>query len=321
LTTYTTYNLFGSAATGFTIGAQAGTGDTIADTNSPPGDVILGTVPSDIFTDLVDLPFIYLGYLQMTVAGTAYTGAVCQYSDGRDFVFFETGTPDPGTATSVIFTATAPSTGGGEYNATVATPEVVCFVAGTMIATPQGERAVETLGAGELVLTAAGCARQIRRAGRSVVSTLFADPVATLPIRIRAGALAENVPVRDLLVSPGHAVLIDDLLVHAGALVNGASITRESGMPPVFAYHHLELDAHDLLVAEGAPAESFLQTTADVRMDNWDERAGTPGEAPSLEMDLPRVKAPRQLPMRVRQKLAARAEALRTDSKALRDAA
>ena len=81
---------------------------------------------------------------------------------------------------------------------------------------------------GELVLTADGRTLPVSWLGVQTVSTVFADKLRVLPIRIKAGALADNVPARDLLVSSDHAMFVDGVLVHAGALVNGTSIVRET---------------------------------------------------------------------------------------------
>lgn len=76
------------------------------------------------------------------------------------------------------------------------------------------------------------------------------------PVRIGAGAVADGVPLRNLLVSPRHALFLDGLLIPAETLVNGASVTRCEGLDSV-EYFHIELDSHDVLLAEGCPAESF----------------------------------------------------------------
>lgn len=183
-----------------------------------------------------------------------------------------------------------------------------CFCAGTMIATPEGERAVETLAIGDLVLTADGKPAPVRWMGRQTVATRFGDPLRILPVRITAGALADGVPARDLMLSPDHAVLVEGVLVQAGALVNGTTILRVFDVPEIFTYHHIELAEHDLIVAEGAPAETFVDNVDRMAFDNWDEHEALYGNLPSIpEMDRPRAKAQRQVPRFVRAALEARA--------------
>jgi hypothetical protein len=183
----------------------------------------------------------------------------------------------------------------------------VCFYPGTLVRTPEGEVAVETLRAGDLVLTACGRAAPVRWLGRQTVSTRFADPLRLLPVRITAGTLGENSPKRDLLVSPDHALLVDGVLVQAGALVNGTTVRREAGVPEVFTYWHIELHDHALILAEGVPAETFIDNVARLAFDNWDEHEAAGSEAPIAEMELPRAKSARQVPMATRRRLAAHA--------------
>lgn len=185
---------------------------------------------------------------------------------------------------------------------------IACFYPGTMIATPDGERAVETLAMGDLVITAEGLVQPVRWMGRQTVSTRFGDPLRILPVRISAGALADGVPARDLLLSPDHAVLVEGVLIQAGALVNGTTILRQSDVPEIFTYHHIELAAHDLILAEGAPAETFVDNIDRLAFDNWDEHEALYGNEPSItEMDRPRAKAQRQVPRSVQRSLDARA--------------
>ena len=187
----------------------------------------------------------------------------------------------------------------------LATDSANCFCAGTCIATPTGEVAVETLKADDLVLTADGVAAPVRWLGRQVVSTLFADPLRVAPIRIRAGALGGGLPRRDLCVSPGHAVLVDGVLAQAEALVNGVSILREAEVPENFVYYHIECAEHVLVLAEGTPAESFLDNIAHARFENQAEREALTSPAPKAELPLPRAQSVRQLPRGTRARLAA----------------
>lgn len=133
-----------------------------------------------------------------------------------------------------------------------------CFLRGTRIATPYGEVAVEDLRAGDMVLTLNKGRAPIRWIGRRVLDPLMMDrPRDAWPIRIRKGALTENVPHRDLLVSPDHCMLVQDVLVPAKLLVNGTTIVQEERHEP-FEYFHIELDSHDVLIAEGMLSESYL---------------------------------------------------------------
>ena len=189
--------------------------------------------------------------------------------------------------------------------------ECVCFLAGTAIATPDGTRAIETLAVGDHVLTADGAARPVRWLGRQTVATRFADPRRTAPIRILAGALGENLPVRDLHVSPDHAIMVDGVFVQAGALVNGISITRTELLPETFVYYHVELADHALILAESVPAESFIDNVDRLAFDNWNEHAALDAAtAPMTEMPHARAKAHRQVPPSLRRRLLVRAFAL-----------
>jgi hypothetical protein len=207
-----------------------------------------------------------------------------------------------------LFTDVTP-TSSMNVNKTSATP--ICFLPGTQIATPDGEVAVEVLKRGDLVKTTDGRVVPVRWVGRQTISTLFADPLRVLPICIKAGALAENVPSRDLYVSPDHAILVDDILVHASALVNGTSIVRAPAPAHTFTYYHVELADHSLLLADNVPAESFIDNVDRMAFDNWDEHEALGDEAaPLVEMAYPRAKAARQVPVAMRERLAARGRAL-----------
>lgn len=142
-------------------------------------------------------------------------------------------------------------------------PNAVCFAAGTRILTARGEVPVEELRPGELVATVSGRGRPMQPVlflGRRRIALAGHPAAAELaPIRIAAGALAENTPRRDLLVSPDHCLFLEGRLVPARLLVNGRNITVETGLSEV-TYFHIELASHDVVLAEGAPAESWLDT-------------------------------------------------------------
>ena len=182
---------------------------------------------------------------------------------------------------------------------------------GTRVATPLGEVAVETLKIGDLVTTAEGHAAPVRWIGRQTVSRVFADPLRVLPIRIQAGALGESLPARDLLISADHAILIDGVLVQAGALVNGRSIRRETDVPMTFTYYHVELDDHALILAEGVPAETFIDNVDRLAFDNWEEHEALyPRGRPIRELPYARAMAGRQVPQHIRKRLAERTDTL-----------
>jgi glycosyltransferase involved in cell wall biosynthesis len=134
---------------------------------------------------------------------------------------------------------------------------VPCYFAGTLILTDQGERPVETLAIGDLVITANGSARPIRWIGRRSYGGRFDKRKHLQPICIKAGALDDGVPRRDLWISPHHAMFLEGVLIEAQDLVNGATIVQADDVERI-DYFHIELDTHDILIAEGAPSESFI---------------------------------------------------------------
>jgi hypothetical protein len=135
--------------------------------------------------------------------------------------------------------------------------EPVCFLRGTRIRTVTGDKAVEDLTVGECALTASGETRPIRWIGsRGLDCTRHPKPDFVWPVRIQSGAFAEDLPVRDLWVSPFHSILLEGVLVQVEKLVNGATIVQVPRER--VEYWHVELDSHDILLAEGLPAESYL---------------------------------------------------------------
>ncbi|WP_291366698.1 Hint domain-containing protein [Acetobacter sp. UBA5411] len=133
-----------------------------------------------------------------------------------------------------------------------------CYCPGTLIATAQGETPVEALVIGDLVRTASGALRPIRWIGRRAYDGVFARGNPDLiPVTFEAGSLGSSLPKRALTVSPLHAMFVEGYLIPAHCLVNGGSVHFDSIGERV-EYIHIELESHDLLLAEGAPSESFV---------------------------------------------------------------
>jgi hypothetical protein len=134
---------------------------------------------------------------------------------------------------------------------------VVCFAEAAGIWTPGGRVAIEDLCVGDMLLTASNEAREIKWIGQITARpSRHPRPHEVNPVCVRAGALGEGLPLRDLRLSPGHAVYVDGVLVPVGHLVNGATIVQEE--VEQIRYFHIELDSHDVLLAEGLPCESYL---------------------------------------------------------------
>lgn len=239
-----------------------------------------------------------------------FTGSINDINAALNGLSYRTDSTDT-TAGDVNDILTITSNDGSLLNSDNINIDVICFMPGTSIAVPGGEAKVETLRPGDLVMTAAGEAKAVRWIGRQTVSRVFADPLRVLPVRVKAGALGENVPCRDLLISPDHAVLVDGVLVQAGALVNGSSIVRESDVPQVYTYYHVELDDHSLILAENVAAETFIDNVNRLGFDNWAEHEALyPDGKPIEEMTFPRANSFRQVPQATRLRLATRGEAL-----------
>lgn len=142
-----------------------------------------------------------------------------------------------------------------------------CFLRGTRIRTAEGYRPIETLSVGERV--------HAHFAGRAAIASINSFTLqrngpagsfagASRPVRVKRGALGENVPAVDICLTASHAVFRDGFLVPVGNLVNGTSIVLDAADGhDTLEFFHLELGSHDVLDAEGAPCES--------RRDAWVE--------------------------------------------------
>jgi hypothetical protein len=136
-----------------------------------------------------------------------------------------------------------------------------CFLRGTRIRTDDGYRPIERLSAGDRVIAHFAKLAPIRTVSsftleRTGPGGSWAGPLR--PVRIRRGALGDNVPTADVCLTAAHAVLRGGVLVPVGSLLNGTSIVLEpADGHPTLEFFHIELEGHDVLDAEGAPCESL----------------------------------------------------------------
>ncbi|WP_281070764.1 Hint domain-containing protein [Oceaniglobus trochenteri] len=142
-----------------------------------------------------------------------------------------------------------------------------CFTPGTLIATPKGERLVEDLREGDRVITRDNGIQQIRWVGHTTLDgRALAENPRLQPVLIRAGALGNGLPERDMLVSPNHRVLVAndktalyfeerEVLVAAKHLVDGKGIVEVEASSTT--YIHFMFDQHEVVLSDGAWTESF----------------------------------------------------------------
>ena len=195
--------------------------------------------------------------------------------------------PEPPAATDVSVEVVTTFNDGTQTlsTGTITVPFMICFTAGTLIATPRGEVAAGELRVGDLVTTHDHGPRPIKWIGsRKISSGVLASDSRTRPIRIRAGALGQGMPVRDLLVSPQHRVLVrsrvaarmfdvPEVLIAAKKLVGCPGIEVAEDLTDV-TYIHLMFDSHELVVSDGALTESMFfgdTTTGGLTSEQVDE--------------------------------------------------
>lgn len=298
-------------ASGASAGASitfTGTGGTLQIDASNTGNLLSGTtisgfVPNDTI-DLASIP--------------NQTGSLAVMNDLTDVLTVTEGTQTytldfSGNFVGDLFQTSSDNGGAGPGTDIAEVSATPCYCPGTLIRTPCGETRVEELKIGDQVMTAAGVARPIKWIGRRSYGGRFVmGRKDILPVCIKAAALGDNVPKRDLWISPNHAMYFEDkhlggVLIEARDLINGASVVQAESVGSV-EYVHIELETHDVIIAEGALAESFIDDDSRFLFHNACEyRALYPDAANEVgRYCAPRVQEGYQVEA-VRRRLAARA--------------
>ena len=185
---------------------------------------------------------------------------------------------------------------------------LVCLLAGTSIATSAGPVNVEDLQNGDLVQTKDGGHVPVKWIGRQTVLTAFRPAERLMPVRFAAGSLGDGLPHEPLTVTADHGMLVEGVICHAGALVNGTTITRVplSEMGASYTVYHIETEEHEIILANGAPAETFIDSVSRRVFDNFAEFEALYGDVPEMEeLPYPRAMSARQVPVLIRNRLKA----------------
>lgn len=234
--------------------------------NTPAGgggtiEIAAGTTPSIIgyITNITD---------NDTIIIDGMTADNYTYVDGI-YTLTSNGTPINGTSSFQLPAAnegtkfTVTTQNGKTYLNAV---DVVCFLAGSMIRTVDGDVSVENIQIGDEVITfdwktGAESVRPVVWAGvaRATVHAGMSDDQAGYPVRILKNAVAEGMPYRDLLITAEHCLFFDGKFVPARMLVNGSSIFYDKSIT-TYDYYHIETAEHSVVSANGMLTESYLDT-------------------------------------------------------------
>jgi Hint domain len=130
-----------------------------------------------------------------------------------------------------------------------------CLLRGTNISTVAGEKQVQGLKIGDEVITLRGI-QPIKWVACNKIEENF--PQSEWPIRVAQFAIDDETPHRDIYLSRGHSIFIDDVLIPVELLVNDTSIHPWNPIErEIIEYYHIEFDAHEVIYAEGMPVESY----------------------------------------------------------------
>lgn len=165
------------------------------------------------------------------------------------------------------------------------TGRAVCFYSGTLIRTPSGERRIDDIQIGDIVVTSQGDLPVKWVAKRSIKRALTPSKAyrECMPTRIEAGSLGKGVPYEDLLVSGSHGLHVDDKIVNACFLENGINIYKDTTLVSMqeVKYFHLEFEDEVLVFAHGVAACSYANERNRRTFDNYPEFISLYGDVES----------------------------------------
>ncbi|MCQ9155535.1 Hint domain-containing protein [Acidomonas methanolica] len=151
-------------------------------------------------------------------------------------------------------------------NIAVSYAPATCFLAGSMIRTPDGDVTVEDIRIGDEITAfdwrdSAEITRKVVWVGnrKTTVRPALPDDEAGYPVRVLKDAIAEGVPFKDMLITAEHCLFFEDRFVPVRMLVNGRSIFYDKSFSS-FEYYHIETDPHSVIWADGMLTESYLDT-------------------------------------------------------------
>lgn len=167
----------------------------------------------------------------------------------------------------------------------------ICYLSGTLIATPDGEVPVETLRIGDMVITRDHGPQPLAWVSATHVTMADLDLAPNKrPVRVAAGCLGNGLPRHDVDISPQHRIMVtdaegDEYLISARHLLMcGAPGISLRPLGQEFTLHHIACEDHEILSAEGAPMESFFTGPMALRALDLPQRTGLVITFPSLAL-------------------------------------
>lgn len=136
---------------------------------------------------------------------------------------------------------------------------IYCFLTDVQIETPSGAKFVQDLRVGDEIITVENNQKYVQKITSIVSKNVIVMNKDQSPIRILKSAITDNVPYKDLLITPEHCLFIEGQFIPARMLVNGRSIIQDTSYT-TYDYYHIETEEHSVVIADGMLTESYLDT-------------------------------------------------------------